>query len=186
MSNDGALMEIRRLVRNGRYAETIPMATKLIQEGGREAVSGYFYRASAYEMVGGDSLEKSANDFRKLVLLAPSLDSHVHLARVLLAIGGRDDEARKMLDEAGKFGNSAVLYLGWAEFYRIGSNPDLKASRSYYLKAAMRGRFQGFFGVANTSRLLGQPIRAAFVDLLRISLGWFISILIGRRARERF
>jgi hypothetical protein len=151
----------------------------LIQEGGEAVVSGYFYRGRAYEVEGGDSLAGAVGDFRQLVLLAPSLDSYLYLARALLATGGREEEVEKMLDAGGRFGHSSVLDLGWAEFYRKKATADLVVSRSYYLKAAVKGRFQGFFGFSETSRLLGQPVRAFLFDVVRVSSGWLISMLMG-------
>ncbi len=85
-----------------------------------------------------------------------------------------------------KFGRAPLLDLANAEYNLRKSIPDVPASRRFDLKAAMSGRFQGLFELSRTSELLGQPAAARFYDVLRLSLGWIISILIGKKARERF
>ncbi|WP_223250247.1 hypothetical protein [Marilutibacter maris] len=162
----------------------------LLSADERDHVSGYLCMGYAHENGGRTSaldLDEALNCFRKLSLLAPGPLPFVLMARVCMKIGGPDKfrMALKYLDEARE--KAACLYLlGRAHYLRVGPERDLVEAKKLYLRAAMAGRFSGFFGYSEVARELGQNGRALAMDGLRLSTGWLISLLIGVRAQESF
>lgn len=175
---------------NEAYAEVIRLASHLIQAGDPWIVRGFMLRGSAYEHGSSDGvgdIAMAVQDFRQVSILAPHSLSYQCLARVLMKSGNDNyPSALRFLGEASSLGATPELYLGYAHYYQTCREPDLQLARKYFLRAALRGRFQGFFGYSHVSRMLGQPIRAAFVDAVRVVLGPFIWLVLGAKARYQF
>jgi hypothetical protein len=74
--------------------------------------------------------------------------------------------------------------LAYAKFYESGSDPNYAKARHHYLRAALSGRFAGFFGYAAMSRKMSQKVRAVFVDGLRLVVGPFLFLLLGNQASK--
>lgn len=100
--------------------------------------------------------------------------------------GDRAEKAKAYLNEAARMEKSAEVLLGYAAFFHRGPGRDPRRAKSYYVRAALLGRFQGFFGYSKISRELGQLGRAALVDVVRILVGPFLALVLGARARGSF
>lgn len=154
----------------------------------RDQVSGYLCRGFVYED-GGDDLEpdlsKAIYNYRHASLLAPDSITFCCLARASMKLGeiGLSD-AWKFLVEARALRDTPEVALGFAQYYREKS--DFKKASYFYRSAAFSGRFAGFFGYAEVSRIMGQNGRALLADCLRVLLGPFIALLIGSKAQEQF
>lgn len=113
--------------------------------------------------------------------------SYRYLARALLKCGESSyGEAHRCLIEAQRLGPSPEVDLGFAWYHETAPVQDLRAAGNYYMRAAMRGRFMGFFGYARVARKRGQRFRALIVDIVRIASGVFLFILLGRKATNVF
>ncbi len=102
--------KIKSLVRADQYVDVIPLATSLINAGGTYTISGYFYRAAAYEAQG--NLHAAISDYRQVAVIAPSLHANIYLARVLLEAGGRETEVQKLLDAAAQIWSGSTSGFG--------------------------------------------------------------------------
>lgn len=95
-------------------------------------------------------------------------------------------DALKHLKHAADFAMAAEVVLGFAHYHRTKPEKDVKCAKRFYLRAAVRGRFNGFFGYSEVARELGQNNRARAVDGIRVILGPVIALLIGSRAQDAF
>ncbi len=190
MTINEILESTRKAIRDERYAEAASLATRLIEAGEPWSISGYLYRATAYE--NGDSflkmdIDKAIFDYLKLSIISPGRDVYIYLSNALMTRGGGDfDRAYGYLKEAEKFGSSPGLSLAYARYYEESNRQDLNLAYKYFMAAARAGRFLGFFGAARILRKLEKPIKAFFWDMARYLLGPFIALLIGRKAQHRF
>lgn len=181
-----------RLLDVGCAREALEIGNYLVSsddEGDR--LSGYLCRGLAYEDGGKDlepDLEKSIDNYRRASLIAPDALSFCYLARasMKIATGVGYQRAFRYLQEAEALGLTPEVILGFAYYYRTKPDVDLDAAKKNYMRAALAGRFAGFFGYAEVARLLGQNGRALVADCLRIALGPLIALLIGKRAQDRF
>ncbi|WP_147300573.1 hypothetical protein [Lysobacter silvisoli] len=154
----------------------------------RDQISGYLCRGFAYED-GGDGLTpdlaKAIHNYRKASLLAPDSITFCHLARASIKLGEAGlPEAWKFLVQAKTLRDTPEVILGFAKYYR--EKNEYEKAKYFYRSAALRGRFAGFFGYSEISRILGQNKRAMLVDSLRVLLGPLIALLIGNKAQEEF
>jgi tetratricopeptide (TPR) repeat protein len=173
-----------------RYSKAAALAGRLIEAGEPWSTSGYLYRGTAYENGDADlkgDLDKAISDYMQLALLSPTREPFLYLANAYMELGGDGyGRALRYLQEAEALGDSPGLDLGYAKYYEGLQPPALDLARRHFFRAAMAGRFQGFFGAARVLRKLGRPVSALFVDIARFALGPLIALLIGRRAQYRF
>lgn len=189
--------------------ETIRAATRALQAGeiklclslldavlgernGSHEAAAHFMKGLAFEYGGDDvevDLSKAARHYRHVVHLVGDEDSAplLYLARVLLKMGGVPNgaSALKAISAASEIKWSPEVDLAFAEYHES-VNKDYHAAVGSYLRAALRGRFSGFFGASRVMRVQGHVVRAAFIDVVRVMLGPFIFLLIGRNARRSF
>lgn len=181
-----------RLLDDGRAKEALEIGERFVlsdDEGDR--LSGYLCRGLAYEDGGQDlqpDVEKAIHNYRQAALIIPDPISFCHLARASMKAGTGDgyEAAFKYLQEAARTSLTPEVALGFAQYYRTKSGSDLDLAKKFYLKAAVRGRFGGFFGYSEVAREAGQNVRAFAVDCIRIALGPLMALLLGRRAQDRF
>jgi len=185
-------LEALRLLDQGSAQAALRIADDLVSSGNeRERQQGFLCRGYAFEQGGTDlavDLEKTMQSFRQVAVSAPHALTFCNLARVSMRKAGGDGhaEALRHLKEAAALGITPEVLLGFAQYHRTKPNPDLEIAKGYYLKAALRGRFAGFFGFAEVARERGESIRARVADVLRIVLGPVLAIVLGRRAQDRF
>lgn len=95
-------------------------------------------------------------------------------------------EAHRYLLNAQSVGSVPELDLAFGHYFETKENPDFFRAQKYYLKAAIQGRLQGFFGYSRISRRLRQNFRAIAVDALRICLIPILLVLLGSKASKGF
>ncbi|NIJ70316.1 hypothetical protein [Xanthomonas sp. 60] len=149
---------------------------------------GYMMRAMAYELGGQGierDLERAASNYRKAAYLVPDAITFLYLARVLMKQGGEQHRnALRYIDEAKVLRMVPEVNLAYARYYEGGDDPDYVKAQHYYLRAALAGRFAGFFGYSAASRQMGQHVRACVVVGLLIIAFPFLLLLLGKKARR--
>jgi TPR repeat protein len=184
-----AYARARKALRYNRAAEALILSKELIDSDYiPDHVPGYLLKGLVYEL-GGDGvdkdLERAAASYRKAASLAPDAITFLYLARALMKQGGeRRREALRYIDEARVLRMAPEVNLAYATYYESGSDSDYIKARDYYLRAALAGRFAGFFGYAAMSRKMGQNVRATVVDCLRLVAGPFLFLLLGKKASK--
>lgn len=178
-----------RLLERGDALRAFGIATALASSHDEsEQLSGILCKGYIYEDGGAGfppDLDKAIHYFREVAIAAPSTISFNNLARSFMKKGDFDG-ARKYLSEAARMELTPEVLLGLAEYNRRRPERDLSAARAYYLKAALRGRFNGFFGYSEVSREMGHHINAIIMDFMRIIFGPLIGLLLRSRALDRF
>ena len=172
----------------GETKDALRIADKMINsESERNRLSGYICRGLAYEQ-GGDiepDFDKAVFNYRKALCEFEDSVVYSYLARVMMK--KKDfEQARRFLGEAEKIRPTAEVILGFANYYARKPVPDYLRARRFYVKAALHGRFAGFFGYSRMARLSGQEFRAFCMDCLRILVGPIVAILIGSKAQMTF
>lgn len=153
-------------------------------------ISGHICKGLIYEY-GGDEvpvdLERAMQHYRRVALVVRDATTYCDMARATLKQGpSHSGQALKYLQEARSLQDSPEVDLGFAEYFKSRPDPDYPRSRGFFLRAALHGRFMGFFGYAEVSRIMGQNGRALAADCVRLLLGPFIALLIGSKATGRF
>lgn len=179
----------RKALRGNQAKDVLALSETLIKSDHAPAhASGYLMRGMAYEL-GGEGieidLERAAANYRKAASLAPDAITFLYLARALMKQGGeRHRDALRYIEEARSIRMAPEVDLAYAKYFESGSDPDYVRARNYYLRAALAGRFAGFFGYSAISRKMGQKVRAAFVDGLRLVAAPFLFLLLGKKASK--
>ena len=172
----------------GQFEEAVAGATKLVEAGEPWLVDGLVRRALAFEnWTGGppDRLAKAAMDWRSLIEYAPAEVAYRGLARVLLKLDDRKGAIQNLLEAERKESTPEVL-LGFAEYYRTASPPDLEMAKAYYLRAAKRGRTKGMLGYVEVAYELDQPLSAAAMVFMALVATPFLKLILGQRRHVRF
>lgn len=181
----------RNALRDNQAQDMLALSETLIESDYAPAhAPGYLMRGMAYELGGGGvevDLERAAANYRKAASLAPEAITFLYLARVLMKQGcGQHREALRYIDEAKSVRMVPEVSLAYAKYYEGGNDPDYVKAGRHYLRAALAGRFAGFFGYAATSRMMGHHIRAVLADCLRLALGPFLFLVLGKKASKGF
>jgi len=167
-----------QLLEHGQAHQALRLADSLTSSmDERHRLDGYMCRGMIFEEGGPDlcvDLDKALDSYRRASLIAPNSITFTSLARVSLKRRAYAESLR-FLQIAADHELTPEVLLGFAS-----------KAKSYYLRAALKGRFSGFFGYSRMSRKMGQPVRAALVDALRIIAGPLIALAIGARARYQF
>lgn len=177
------------LLEQGRATEALSLAESLItSKDERCQLDGYMCRGMIYEDGGTDlcvDLDRALDDYRRASLIAPNSMTFMSLARVSLK---RRDfaETLRFLQISKEHEMTPEVLLGFAQYFEELVPMDASEAKSYFLRAALKGRFAGFFGYSRVSRKTGQPVRAGVMDALRLLVGPFIALAIGARARYQF
>lgn len=177
------------LLEKGQAVQALALAEELIRSDDEmDRLDGYSCRGMVFEDGGLDvavDLDKSIDSYRRASLIAPNAVTFLHLARVTLK-RKEFSQSLRFLEISAGYEETPELLLGFAQWFEESDSPDYGMAKSYYAKAALRGRFVGFFGYSRVARVVGQPLRALAVDVLRILSGPFIALAIGARARFQF
>jgi len=109
----------------------------------------------------------------------------LYLARSLMK-QGKDNYsgAFKAIQNACAARWTPECHLALGYFYE--QSDDLDAARRHYGKAALNGRFAGFFGLSTVLRKSGKTTQAVLVDVCRILMGPLIFLVLGKRATSSF
>lgn len=178
-----------RLLEQGRAAQALALAENMIRsEAEMDRLDGYTCRGMVFEDGGLDvevDLDKSLDSYRRASLIAPNAISFMHLARISLK-RREFPQALRFLEISADYEVTPEILLGCAQWFEESDSQDLRRAKSYYVKAALRGRFAGFFGYSRVARAAGEPLRALAMDVARILCGPLIALAIGTRARFQF
>jgi TPR repeat protein len=178
-----------QLLERGQADQALRLADSLTSSmDERHRLDGYMCRGMIFEEGGSDlcvDLDKALDSYRRASLIAPNSITFTSLARVSLKRRAYAESLR-FLQIAADHELTPEVLLGFAQYSEESVPMDASKAKSYYLRAALKGRFSGFFGYSRMSRKMGQPVRAALVDALRIIAGPLIALAIGARARYQF
>jgi tetratricopeptide (TPR) repeat protein len=176
-----------RAIAEGKCSELLLLSEKLISSGDESAYpSGYMLKGMAYE-IGGDGVnqdfEKAISCYRQAAYLQPDTLTYVSMARAMMKQGPDSySSALKYLNEAKNSKYAPELDIAFGQCYESAPKPDYELAKTHYLRAAVRGRFHGFFGYSSVSRKMGQQGRALLADCVRVAVGPFLFLLLGKRA----
>lgn len=177
------------MLERGQAGQALALAEDLIRsEDEMDRLDGYTCRGMVFEDGGLDlavDLDKSLDSYRRASLIAPNAISFLHMARVSLR-RREFSQALRYLEISAGYEVTPEILLGFAQWSEESDPADYKMAKSYYVKAALRGRFAGFFGYSRVARAAGQPLRALAMDVVRILCGPLIALAIGTRARFPF
>ena len=172
----------------GQYEVAVDAATVVIKAGEPWLIDGLVRRAMALEnWTDGspDRLVAAASDWQRLVDIAPCSFSYRSLARVLLKLGDRDSALANLM-KAKRAGRTPEVSLGFAQYYRTASPPDLAKAKAHFLNAAMRGRTGGMRGYGETAYELGQPFSAVAMAILGLVAMPLLALFLGERRHASF
>ena len=170
------------------FEAAVTFASALVDAGDPWLLDGLMFRSAALEHWAEgprDRLADAVNDWKRLIEIAPGSIPYRGLARVLLKLGDRESALLNLL-EAERRAKSPEIYLGFAQYYRTASPPDLEKAKGYYLRAALRGRTQGMRGYGEAAYDLDQPLLAASTALLGLLAMPFLALFLGKRRHDGF
>lgn len=160
--------------------------------GSEQDASSHLLRGLIYEY-GGEGVEidlvKAIANYRVVAMLILGSDPipYLYLARALMKQGPQEySEAFKYIQEADAVHHTPEVDLAFAYFYETAPVLNIYTARKYYLKAALSGRFAGFFGCAATLRKTNNKFIALIVDCVRVLLGPLLFLVFGKAARRSF
>lgn len=191
MKHSDVYNKARRSIREKKASELLTLSDTLIKSDDVPAhASGYLMRGMAHEL-GDDKvpldLRRAVECYRQAAYLDPSQTTYIFLSRALMKQGQEGYPAAiSYLKEASELGNTPELLLAYAKYYETAPTKNFTLAQNCYLRAALVGRFAGFFGYAATSRMLGQHLRAFVADCTRILFGPFLFLFLGRTASKGF
>jgi tetratricopeptide (TPR) repeat protein len=172
----------------GEYEAAITAADALVAAGEPWVIDGLVRRAMALESWAEGPpgrLIAAANDWRRMIEIAPAAIAHQTLARILLKLGDREAAFANLL-EAERRGPSPEVLLGFAQFHRTASPPDLERAKAYFRRAALRCRTQGMRGYVEIAYELGQPYRAWAMVSFGLIATPFLALVLGARRHSGF
>lgn len=176
--------------RNKNYDELIDYTNILINsDNAGFQGSGYFLRGGYFESYGTDSndLIKAIENYNFAAQVNPSAEAYVAMAAVMYRLGKNNSEsAIECLKEASRINHIPEVDLGFAYLYMRKNPPDYVLAKSFFLKAAFRGRIQGFLGYSYAARKLGQHFRALANDICRVISSPFVFLFIGKKMIKVF
>lgn len=160
--------------------------------GSEQDAPSHLLRGLIYEY-GGKGVEvdlmKAIANYKMVATLILGSDPtpYLYLARALMKQGPQEYSAAfKYIQEADAVRHTPEVDLAFAYFYETAPALNLYAARKYYLKAALSGRFAGFFGCAATLRKTNNKFFALAVDCARVLLGPLLFLVFGKAARRSF
>lgn len=172
----------------GRSHESLALlknAGESTEDGSIAMLKGLIYEFGANELE--IDLPAALHHYRHAAVLSPDVvPPYLHMARVLMKSHANSDSIKHWLDTAAAIRNDADVSLAFAAYYEEVGDIDLRKARVCFRRAALSGRYAGFFGVARILRMQGKCGSAMAVDLLRVLLAPFLLLLIGRKVTANF
>jgi TPR repeat protein len=191
MSDERAFEQGRRSLQRKRAAACLEALKRAAPNGSPTTATGYFLKGLVLEY-GADGVQidyaGSIDCYRRAARLSNDADAFplLGIARVMLKRGGEDyRSALFYIQKASVSDHVPEVDLAFATYYEVAEN-DPGMAKKFYLKAAGRGRFAGFFGLASVLRMTGNNVQALAVDVIRLLVGPVLFVFLGRRARGSF
>jgi len=188
MDFEAARIAAQNALANGKFEAAVEAANLLVDAGEPWLIDGLIRRALALENWSAgpsDRLTAAANDWRRVVEIAPASVSFRSLARVQLKLGERDS-ALVNLAKAKSLRFTPEVMLGFAEFHRSASPPDLKRAKICFFHAALRGRTQGMRGYVEVAYTLDQPFLAVAMIIAAVIATPFLALFLGQNRHSSF
>jgi hypothetical protein len=191
MKNKQAFKQSRKSIQSGNTHELFDISRALIDSADDSSrASGFLLQGIAFELGGmgvAPDYISALKSYRMASVISPDYVPFLYMARVNMR-RGKDgySEAYKNLMEARSIGVTPELNLAFGHYFESKEGPELIEAKKHYLRAAMQGRFQGFFGYARVSRALHHRLRAAIADVSRIAMSPLLLLLLGRKASKGF
>jgi hypothetical protein len=185
---EAILSTAEEALERGEHEAAVTASDALVAAGEPWLIDGLYRRAMALERWAEgppDRLVAAANDWRRMIEIAPAAIAYQAHARVLLKLGDRESALANLL-EAERRGSSPEVLLGFAQFHRTASPPDLERAKAYFLRAALRCRTQGMRGYVEVAYELGQPYRAWAMVLIGLIATPFLALVLGARRHAGF
>ncbi|WP_144409363.1 tetratricopeptide repeat protein [Pseudoxanthomonas suwonensis] len=186
MNRNNFYSDARRSLRerDGRaLIEAAEILIKSIDES--EHGAGFLMRGGVYEYGAtgvAQDLSKAISDYRRASVLTPAMISYWYLGRALMK-SGEIVQAERFLKEAAVMdGALPDVELDLGRLYERSELKDLQLSLRYFRRAAIRGRVQGFWGMARVLRHEGRNFSYSTMvlcTLLAIPVLW---VLLGKKA----
>jgi hypothetical protein len=191
MNTKDALKDAQNAFRARKASESLKALEYVLREGKpTDNAAGYLLRGLIYEF-GGDGvsidLTRAIESYRAASHSIQNSDAipFLYLARALIKQGPESySSALKYIQQASIARHTPEVDLAYASYYELTNN--LGTAKKHYLKAAINGRFAGFFGLSSVLRKNGKSLQAFIVDCCRILLGPLLFILLGKKARASF
>lgn len=191
MNQDEISVELHAALSAKDGARLLKLSERLLalEIGSRPYESGYLIRGMAYELGGGGllkDLQRAEANYRQSAVRTPDSIPFLYLARVLLEQGpSRREEVLRCIDEAKRLRMVPEVHLAYARYYEDGgSSEDFCEARRHYRRAAICGRYCGYFGYSRVLRTQGLNELAVLVDVLRVLLAPINLLLFGRATRR--
>lgn len=190
MIADTWLRDANRAFQAGRAGDALAILGRLPEEIRRDG-NAILLEGLIHEFGGRDvepDLSKALRCYRMVAALAPEVTLPcLYIARVLMKTEGTDPASvRRWLNEASRIRHDADVDLAFAAFYEEGTQVDLDRAIACFRRAALSGRYAGFFGISRILRKRGKRVSALAVDCLRILIAPFLLMLFGRRVTASF
>lgn len=188
MNKINEIKEAEQAWKEGRASDMVRISDSIISSDDDYTKGcGYIIRGLAYEFGGQEvviDLPKALDLYRQAAVIQQNQHMpYFYMAMVLMKMGGSNHiKAFRYLEEARALKVWSSLDLAYGSFYEGLPEPDYEKARKYYGRAALRGRARGFFGYSRASRAMGLWGRALLVDVVRIIIGPFLYILLGKKA----
>jgi TPR repeat protein len=182
--------DARERLQQKRNAACLEAYRNDVPSGSPDPARGYYLKALIleYDVEGsGSNLSGAIDCYRMASHLAHNSDEFYLLciARVMMKREPpRCAAALAYIQRASAAKHTPEVDLAYARYFEVES--DLGSAKRFYLKAALKGRVAGFFGLSSVLRKEDRNLQAAIVDGVRLLAGPFLFALLGKKARSSF
>jgi len=182
--------DARTRLQQKRNAACLEAYRNEVPSGSPATARGYYLKALIleYDVEGsGFDLSGAVDCYRMASHLAHNADEFYLLciARVMMKQEPKTRTAAlAYIQRASTAKHTPEVDLAYARYFEVES--ALSSAKRFYLKAAVKGRVAGFFGLASVLRMEGRNLEAAIVDGMRLLAGPFLFALLGKKARRSF
>ncbi len=159
----------------------------LASDGEADRVSGLLCFGAVYESGGRDvpiDFDRALGFYRRAAFASATSMPFQDIARVQLKRGGpgAKREALASLREYRAHGETSQYFCGLAMCAERAPDASPADAMALYRRAALRLRFEGFFGYARVARGEGLWGRALLCDVLRVTFGIPMAVVTRGRA----
>lgn len=180
--------DAKSLIEKGNYTEALKIIEdKIKSENKEERYSAHLMKGIIFESRNKD-IEKDLRKAEQSYRTASQISSHksitpiIFLSRIMMKMKNKNGMIEQLRKIEG-LSNSADIDIAIANYHATFSK-EISEEKKYFLRAALKGRFVGFFGLSNALRKEGKNIKATLLDALRIIIGPFIALFLGKRASK--
>ncbi|PJK05397.1 hypothetical protein CO612_03980 [Lysobacteraceae bacterium NML71-0210] len=178
--------DAKSLIERSNYIDALKIIEeKINSENKEERYSAHLMKGIIFES-GNKDIEINLHKAKQSYKAASTIASHksitpiIFLSRIMMKM--KDGNGMiEQLQNIEKLSKSADIDIALANYHATFSK-DISKEKKYYLRAALKGRFAGFFGLSRALRKEGKTIKAASLDTLRIIIGPVIALFLGKRA----